>query len=379
MPQLALPDRHPVQFPDLDGLRALAALAVVFYHIVDWLPLPVDIWSLRLRDVISFRMAGGPLGVTFFFVLSGFLITYLMLDERTRTGRFQVGRFYMRRLLRIWPLYFVTLAIAMLLCDAFGANGNETGWMYALFLANFDHILHGTSVCGMLGVQWSVCVEEQFYLLWPLVFATLGGNRTFPWAMLAMGIGSLWFTYSAEETAVRYYHLFANMRLLVGGGLLAYGAHRWGADWKRRLTRVPAGVHAAAYLLGLFTLLCTRWLPLGPVRDIAMYAAPLFFFLYVLAHQTHAPVSFLHLRHIPVLSWLGKISYGLYLTHMIAIHIVLNCFTQDPAFGWLAALLALALTVLISHLSYRYFESPFLRLKDRFSPTRQNSPIPTLS
>jgi peptidoglycan/LPS O-acetylase OafA/YrhL len=355
-----------IRFQDLDGLRALAALAVVLYHMALWLPVPEALWAARFTHVLSFGRTGGPLGVTVFFILSGFLITYLMMDERRRTGRLHIGRFYMRRILRIWPLYFATLAISFLLCEPVAADGNVTRSMYLLFLANFDHILRGEPACGMLGVQWSVCVEEQFYLIWPLFFALLGHRRSFPWAMLAVFVASSMFAFASEDFAVRYYHLFSTMRYLVCGGLLAYAAFQHGGTLRRTLAQFPVSIHAVLYACGIGLLFIAGSLPMGAWRSILMHVLPIVFFTYVLAHQTHGPPSWLHLRNFPLLGRLGRASYGLYLIHMIPIALLARAFAQEPWAFWYTMPLALLATVLLSEVSYRYLESPFLKLKSRF-------------
>ena len=105
---------QPSYFPHLDALRAIAALFVIFEHLSYWFLYPPTPFYDALKTVFSFGGNGGRLGVIFFFVLSGFLITYLLLRDEASNGRINVGHFYMRRILRIWPLYFLIVILALL-------------------------------------------------------------------------------------------------------------------------------------------------------------------------------------------------------------------------------------------------------------------------
>jgi len=127
-------------------------------------------WAIKFREVFSF-------GVPIFFVLSGFLISYLMLKEYKEQGSFNLNNFYMRRVLRIWPLYFIVLIIGFVLFPMLRTYllhipyvENANPLLYILFLSNFDQLKQGVLPFGVgLGPTWSVSVEEQFYLFWPLL------------------------------------------------------------------------------------------------------------------------------------------------------------------------------------------------------------------
>jgi peptidoglycan/LPS O-acetylase OafA/YrhL len=355
----------PIHFPDLDGLRAIAAFAVILYHIGGWVVFPSTIAWERTLYLLSFAEHGGELGVLFFFVLSGFLITYLMLVERERTGRLHIGRFYLRRVLRIWPLYFLTLLVGFAICPS-GPDAAATPLMYAAFLTNFDHILHGDPDCGPLGIQWSIAVEEQFYLLWPLFFAVVGGHRAFPWLLLLLVTGSEAYALQASAQ-VAHYHFVANLRYLTAGALIATLLHEHGDRVQRLLARWPTALHATTHALGL-SLLFVGWRA-APVHSgvlAVLHVYTVLYFLYVLVHQTHGPISMLHLRHAPVLGWLGRISYGLYLMHMFVIYAVLHLLPWPPERGWVAATVIVAVTILVSYASHRTIERYFLGLKHRY-------------
>ena len=161
------------RFPALDGLRGVAVLLVVLAHA-----------SQKRLLAENFKFSG-ELGVVVFFVLSGFLITHLLLEERTRTGQISLSKFYVRRALRIWPLYFAVLGIYIFVLPLFLDPDNFRSiyeadslrdhyylLAYPLFLQNY--LLSGSDFhYGGLRVFWSLAVEEHFYLLWPLLLVAL--------------------------------------------------------------------------------------------------------------------------------------------------------------------------------------------------------------
>lgn len=192
---------------EVDGLRALAALAVIFVHFgpAPLVPSPHSFFAfLRALDVLSLA----NLAVTFFYTLSSFLLTYLGVREFDRSGSFDVKRFYLRRGFRIWPLYFTILAIDLVLAAPWGplapAHSLEasqwawiTGhvWTFAGFLSNWSLALnyvgaHVDRTPGTLAILWSIAVEEQFYLFFPLLLLVMLRSRRGLW-MLALVLGSV--------------------------------------------------------------------------------------------------------------------------------------------------------------------------------------------
>lgn len=153
---------NEISLPGLNGIRAVAALTVLMGHLFS----PFGTWNM---PSLSFPWPEGP--VTTFFVISGFLITYLMLHELDKTGDVSIPKFYIRRILRIWPLYYGYMAIALAVCVWLGFGVNSSAWFYGLFSANIAHAL---SAAGLISVPmvciwhyWSLGVEEQFYFFYP--------------------------------------------------------------------------------------------------------------------------------------------------------------------------------------------------------------------
>ena len=226
-----LPSPNKIYFKNLDSIRFFAALMVFMQHGVSG-----GYKYLNIKGTVFERfllaISNGGCGVSMFFVLSGFLITYLILTETELTGSFSLKNFYIRRILRIWPLYFAVILIAFgifpalshLLKSPINPGGNP--WYQLTFMGNFDvmHLekLRGGSDIEMQKITWSVAIEEQFYIFWPLIFAFLPRKFILPSILLVI-IGSLIFRfYNADDTYVLFFHTLAVMVDLGTGALFAY-------------------------------------------------------------------------------------------------------------------------------------------------------------
>lgn len=354
----------PVAFyrPELDGLRFLAFLFVFSTHAflddaswyltrgVQW---PLAHLAARLVHI-------GRFGVPLFFVLSSYLITELLIREHARTGSIHVGRFYLRRALRIWPLYIVFVLVAgAILRVTLGASafGSEYLLGLLLFFGNWAMMLGwGPGAGDLLTEQlWSVSVEEQFYLVWPLLLSLVGVRRVRMMAMMLIGLAVAvrlaMDLIGAAETTV-WYSSFTWLDSIGVGALLAAGLNGQVPRFKTltRLALVAAGptlwlVAAAAFsLLPIFSL----FYPL-------IIAGAVSLFLGAIGSQ-----AFAH----PVLVYLGKRSYGLYVLHLTGRAIAWHFF---PPLGPSSAVASFAVTTLLAVISYRWLEKPFLVLKARFS------------
>ena len=170
---MSSPGTPNIYFPNLNGVRFVAAMAVVIHHVVQFQQFFDP--SFEIRGAASIDLMG-PLGVVLFFVLSGFLITYLLLTEQATTGRIAVKEFYIRRVLRIWPLYYLIVLLGLVilpridflavpvLTDNISRHYALRVFLYVAFLPNVASAL---SPIPFASQAWSVGVEEQFYLIWP--------------------------------------------------------------------------------------------------------------------------------------------------------------------------------------------------------------------
>jgi peptidoglycan/LPS O-acetylase OafA/YrhL len=348
--------------PELDGLRALAVLAVMLFHAnAHW-------------------ASGGFLGVDVFFVLSGFLITRLLLEERELTGAVGLLRFYLRRVLRLFPaLVAVSVAVAVYakiwLPHDQAAQAIRDVFATATYHMNWTEALTKRPLFGLLDHAWSLSIEEQFYVLWPLlligayklgrirgVFVAAVGGAALS-AALRVGIIGSGGSFDQHTFARVYYGLDTHADGLLIGCALAAVTLLW-PDAARRLTgRVTswAGVVALAAMgVAAATIdLRSRWLYEWGYVVFGLVTAVVIADLYARGRTRGL------LRHEPLV-FVGRISYGLYLWHWPT-YLVLNGGRIHWGFVPLT-LLRLAVSFALALASFTLVERPFLRLKDRLEP-----------
>jgi peptidoglycan/LPS O-acetylase OafA/YrhL len=351
--------------PELDALRFFAFLGVFIFHGVPrsaerYHAAGISHWFSN----VAIAVAGfGAYGVDLFFALSAYLITSLLLRERETLGSVDVRRFYCRRILRIWPLYFSFLAFSVLL--ALVPSTRQTLSLhyivgYCLLAGNWIDAIYGRPV-SVAGPLWTVSIEEQFYLLWPLVMrrATVRGMTEIAIGLLMVdsiyriAIAAWGFPLAAMKAST-----FARIDPIALGILLAIFSSKIPqlTTWQRAALLVCGW---AAFVAVYALCSSNAWrLTLGfPVTALASGAIL---------------VSFLGSQHALVnnklLLYLGKISYGLYVIHEFGYWCAtLILHPSTPEGKLLEMCLALIVTLLLAAISYRWLESPFLRLKERFS------------
>ena len=386
------PPHGRIYYPALDGLRFFAfALVFLFHGGIPQVARGIDglvhavVWS-PVRDNLPWRpgqtvVGNGWIGVQVFFVLSGFLITTLLLEEEKRRGRIDLRAFYVRRILRIWPLYYVTVLATFTLMPwldrTWTRPETETLWRehlpaFLVFGGNWSMGLIGQVPFDSISILWSVCVEEQFYLFCPLLIAGVRPSRR-PFVvsgLMAAGVAGRYLTAWALErgavTAVFFqFSTITHLDTLLAGVLLALTRARWEKPAVLRFLFAPTAA------IGGFLLLTTPELARGGVTGRTLD----YLFVWLVGSALVASAT-AERGVIPwVLGygrfvWLGRISYGLYMVHEFAM------FLQIVIFEWIgwppiqkafAPLAPLALTLGLASLSYYALERPFLRLKSRWS------------
>lgn len=380
----SVPGSDVFYHPELDVLRFLAFLAVFLHHalprdaslyINSGIPPVLAAWLVTAKDA-------GAYGVDLFFVLSAYLITELLLREHASRGSFSISAFYVRRALRIWPLYFVFLAITVLVVPGIVPD-DHFGTIYiisfALFLGNWVCAANGLpfSVASPL---WSISVEEQFYLFWPPLLRLAGINRIKQLAIallvVALSTRIVLATYGAEHPAV-WCNTIARLDSIALGAILAISL-RGRAPQINTFARVLLGGLA----LLIFLLVGKYLRQEGPTSVITYLAtATASVMLLVAALQTNA--QFLCRRPLSWLVYLGRISYGLYVFHLLALALVAQVLIVNLGILLnfeLRVLLSLALTLALAAASYRWLEQPFLKLKRQYSAlhTGQVPDVPEL-
>jgi|LakMenEpi03Aug12_release.lakeMendotaPanAssembly.Ray.scaffolds.fasta_scaffold06695_11 peptidoglycan/LPS O-acetylase OafA/YrhL len=356
-----------VFFPNLDGLRFFAFLSVFFAHSF-YSEIPEVINSDIYHAVKSIAVKG-ILGVNFFFVLSGFLITYLLLDEKRINKAINIRFFYVRRILRIWPLYFVVVFIGFVLIPAamefLGENYQENSklYLYLLFINNMSSIVPATAV---LGVLWSIAIEEQFYLFWPIVVEYV--KRQFlNWFFFTLVLIS--FVYRVFYPSNNAATLFCISDMALGGWIAFLAITKHPLIYK--IATIPRWSIIGIYVLGFLSILT---LDLWHNHTVAPFTRLIFgcYFGFIIIDQCYGIHSFFKMSRFKFATKWGKYTYGLYMLHFPVVYVcgkLFRNFYTRSLFDVLIVetLVTFLLSLLVAFLSYRFFESRFLRLKDRFS------------
>lgn len=343
------------RFGALDGLRAVSVIAVVWHHT-----------SGAPRPAIATK---GYLGVDFFFAISGFLITTLLVRERAATGGISLRRFYARRALRIFPLYYATLLLYVILVIATQRHNPEGQRFlhhlpaYATYTSNwFVHLENGAAETFYFA--WSLATEEQFYVLWPpLLVVALSISRRRIWAPLLV--------LAVLVTASQAAGVITDTSRMPGAILSSLSLPILAGSAAALVVNTPHGFARVATVLGrawsapvfAITLLCA----LAVDTPSAITQCLMVCVVVALCLHERTPLH-------PVLQWrplqfIGVISYGVYLLHMLCANVVFRSIAHEHNVPVFAA--TLALTITAAYVSFRFFETPLLRIKRRFESARQ--------
>jgi peptidoglycan/LPS O-acetylase OafA/YrhL len=353
------------KIPQLDAVRGLAALIVVMHNINLKYPLP---FAPRLFN-------DGWMGVDLFFVLSGFLITGILLDTKESEAYFK--DFYARRCLRIWPLYYSLLIFMFILVPHFRPSDahivfeqkSSPWWAYPIFLQNFL-VPIPTMAVGALAVTWSLAIEEQFYLVWPLIVRFCNDRQLRFITIAAICLSpALRYCLSAHHVII-YSNVFCRLDGLMAGALLSLMI--------RDAEFIPVSFVRRA------------WILFAVATPLALISQELNAAWIVFSFTALASVAFVYLAMFSSQPWLqtmlngrlliyiGTISYGLYLLHKIPMDMA-QSFHLDRYPG-LAFPAIFAAAFVLAFLSWKFLEKPFLGLKRFFrsapSPLATSASLP---
>lgn len=348
--------------PELDCLRFFAFLFVFISHAFS---ISADYYvhlgvPRELATWISKAIGSGGLGVVLFFVLSSYLITELLLREYEQRGTLDVKSFYIRRALRIWPLYFVFLVVIYLIIPQESEYSIKTNFFIAmlLFVGNWAVVFANGMGASVAGPLWSISVEEQFYIAWPLIISKVGAQHL---KRLCFGliIFSNLVRVIMEKKGAGFVAFWCStvtwFDAIAAGALLALylrgGVPRWSS-----LTRVVLCVGGLAV-----------WVLSVRFRDQLIYPDIVYFPVVVFGScLILIGVLGSNLR-LPILVYFGRISYGLYVFHAAALALVSLVFV---VYSPLCAFAGLVTTLILGSVSYSLLEQPFLKLKKRFTYVR---------
>ncbi len=347
--------------PELDVLRFVAFLFVFFDH-----------GSGSFHSALAAKFGeASRCGLQLFFILSSYLISELLLREREKTGTVHIRSFFVRRVLRIWPLYFFFIG-AVYVAGRFGHGYFPTGALLAFVaLAGNWYIYAYGFLAFAVGILWSISVEEQFYLVWPFLVRA-GGARAlklvipFVFAVSALAI---WYAGHHALSVNKYWtNSLIEFQYFAVGALLALLLH--GREFQPNAfgRMLLFGGFVAAFLLLVF-----RFPVAAPDRVIATPGLFAAFALLGIAGVCLF-LGFYSIKTFPAeraLVYLGRISYGLYVFHLFALQVCEAFLRRSHLSGnsrpLLQLALAMVLTIALAVLSYHFLETPFLRLKSRFT------------
>ncbi|MCO5249614.1 MAG: acyltransferase [Chitinophagales bacterium] len=368
-----------VYLPNLNGLRFLACMVVVVTHteMIKWVYGMENYYTEGLKRL-------GHLAVISFFVLSGFLITYLLMVEKDKKKTVSIKNFYMRRILRIWPLYFFTVLLGLFVwpqISFFNVPGQPSihsvsYWsiilLYLFILPNVAVKAFVPSPVPLLSPSWSIGVEEQFYFMWPwlvkfaknILFALFGviifyNIVLFILSYLSRGMpdttplkiaSNVWENFTISTMAV--------------GGLMAWVKYHQKEKILKLLFHPIVDIGTYVLFLGL-VIKGVRF----PIFHPEIYA---FLFAIMILNLSSNPNSFVNMEN-RFFNYMGKISYGFYMFHILSIFVVFKL--MKPLFDGLphqvVSLIVIAISAIfvtvISSLTFHYLEEPLLKLKSKFS------------
>ncbi len=365
----------PVHFMNLDVLRFVAAMMVLIAHSyegwVAWWGNPGfmtigDYKTLsKFGEFLNYFIRNGGFGVDVFFLISGFLITYLMLVEKNKTGTISLGKFYLRRTFRIWPLYYFLVAITPLLVR-WMHYPHPAYWPTILLYNNF-YAIKTELWTFPFSHFWSICIEEHFYLIWPLII-WLAPYKKLPQIFFFVVFISIvsrgLFAYFGFGYYYQYLHTLSRMDMLAWGALGA-----WLHFDKPITLNFSRSTRLLVYILfvaiysyeyyniydGVF-LSCFRKYIYGGFAAFAM------------ANYLFNPDAFFNFKKKNILHYFGKVSFGIYMYSNIVLPIIIEKIMVAHALTnmYLFFGLNILITIVISAISYETLERFFLNIKAKF-------------
>jgi peptidoglycan/LPS O-acetylase OafA/YrhL len=349
--------RKKEYFVGLNGIRAIAAISVMLTHI----HLEHSALGLSKRETIDL----GGFGVTIFFALSGFLITHLLLKEKQDIGTIHVGFFYLRRILRIWPLYFLYLIIGIIVLIFKQGEINVSVWYYVFLSGNIPFILG--SGLPFISHLWSIGVEEQFYLFWPWLVKKFSSplNVIFIFGIIFFALRVLfrlievYFNYHLPYIAIHVTR-FDCMAIGAIGAIILFKN-------KQRIL---------LWIMRPFVQIAS-WAPLVLLAFNKFHVASIFDHqlvsictVLIVINVSSNPLTIISLEN-KLFNFLGKISYGIYVWHPLVIAFIglmirnykINTFLHEL----IAYIGVIVFTIFIAWFSYKFIEKPFLKIKEKFN------------
>lgn len=371
--------KEKIHFYNLDIIRLLAAITVVIAHAYEawkgWYNLPLWLQAGNPKEpnqagmLINTFVANFNLGVDTFFLISGFLITYLLLVEKSNNdGKINIGKFYLRRSLRVFPLYYLSILIAPLLVHLI--HSEPPHYLVNIFFLNNFYAIQTKAWEFPFAHLWSICVEEHFYLIWPWLIAFIPTRKlpTLFAFLIALSILFRGYTHMFDSYPyfTLYLHSLSRIDVMVIGGAIAY------LHFTQPI-RLNISLWVRLTVYGLFILLLfvesnNDW------NNVFMAMVKKYFYVSVIVFEMlnylFNEKAIFNFKKKNILHYLGKTSYGIYMFGNMLIpfiihieHKLKNTFLHNVFFF---LFLNVLITCIVSILSYELFEKFFLSFKKRF-------------
>jgi peptidoglycan/LPS O-acetylase OafA/YrhL len=339
----------PEYFEGFNFLRFFAALAIVFYHVL----IP---YSNTVNPSYALFLKNLAVGVDFFFLISGFLIVYLLAEEKRISNKINLLNFYVRRILRIFPLYFLIILIAVL---EHGTDINYQPFLY--FWGNISIANIEQWPVAILTPLWSICVEEHFYVFIPLVVSLLPFNylKYALYGIVILSLGFRLYTYYTDQYPwfTIYVHTLSKIDVIALGGIIAI-------NYKQLTQRIKIGSWSFLIVFAIIPI----YMLIVNNNDFSTLASILFkkylltipFILIILLvlYTDNRIVNII--RKNKMFDYLGKCSFGIYVFHSPVNTFLGKVGITNTA---LYLIIVVIITIIVSIVSYEYFEKQFLKLR----------------
>jgi len=375
-------------YPELDGLRAIAVLLVLWWHSSQWAYNITPALGIFSNIYASISIIGA-LGVSLFFALSGFLISGILMDLSERKDYLKV--FYIRRFFRIFPLYYLSIIVISILSILYIQNFNlgDRIWYYVFYLQNMDRLFYGELPFEderwlFFNHFWSLAIEEHFYIIWPLLFVWMYRNLSFSvciCSMLCIAIISACIRYIMAVGGM-WEHAqlltFSRVDALILGAILAYIMNSNMSDSIMPVLKKLSCIIAplSPVILSISVLYFSQYESIFVIYAkymILLGGVFSFFLLVYVINVSYDKSLFQKVLCSGAFKYLSQISYGFYIFHIPILSVIQYYLLEHTSLGYwdnhiILFLLGGVITLSVASLSYYYFEKPILRLKDKYAP-----------